>query len=168
MSELGSQVLDYARGQLEAPFRDHQAGVTCEGGRITQDNCMERGMDRVEGYDCSGIVVASLREVLGYTQWPRELRHAAQMINFAREGGAAKHDTTIEAGDIVCLSSADGRRQTHVGIAIANNLDHILHATTSTSKVSMGEPLTRNGLPFERSYIIAPETFQAYCQRALD
>lgn len=81
MSEQTDKVIAAARTRVGTPFRHHYKPLnTCKYGRVTHDECMTRGMDQ-EGYDCSGLVIASLCEILQISpaDWPRDRRHAWQM-----------------------------------------------------------------------------------------
>jgi hypothetical protein len=108
------------------PFRHHFKPVNlCEGGERTVDECMERGMDS-EGYDCSGLAIASLCEVLNIstTEWPRELRHTQQLSSLATE-------EKFEPGDLRLFYSAKNR--IHMGIATSTQ--EVIHASGLTNTV---------------------------------
>ncbi|HJP96083.1 MAG TPA: hypothetical protein VJ843_01795 [Candidatus Saccharimonadales bacterium] len=87
MSQLGDRLIAEARSHIGAPFRHHfRPENLCAGGTITLDQCMEQGVDPT-GYDCSGLVVASMCRVLGLQPgaWPRHLRHSVQLQQHATE-----------------------------------------------------------------------------------
>lgn len=126
MGTLGIEVLESARQKIGEPFRHHFKPTNmCEGGRLTVDNCMERGMDST-GYDCSGLAIASLCEVLHLelSQWPRDLRHAQQIAELAV-------DDEPQPGDLRLYYSSKGR--IHIGIATESA--EAIHANGLTNVV---------------------------------
>jgi hypothetical protein len=126
MSTLGSEVLQSARQRVNEPFRHHFKPVNlCESGRTTTDACMERGMDPT-GYDCSGLAIASLCEVLklSTSRWPRELRHTQQLAQLAA-------DVEPQPGDLRLYYSSNGR--IHIGIATEKQA--AVHASGLTKRV---------------------------------
>lgn len=145
MSEFGGEVIESARGRVGAPFRHHYKPENlCDGGRITVDTCMERGMDS-SGYDCSGLVIASICDVLAIDAgtWPRHLRHTKQLEALALE-------QDFEAGDILLHHSKNGR--THMSIATGQG--ESIHASGVTKLVEEGEVTDKYG-PFEVVQAIA-------------
>lgn len=114
MSELGLQIIDNARSRIGAPFQSHfEPKDLCNFGYDTVDSCMERGMDE-RGYDCSGLVIASLCDVLeiATNSWPRELRHPQQLMSLATDEGH-------EPGDMRVFISQKGRP--HVAITVTEH-----------------------------------------------
>ena len=130
MSELGNEVLRRARQYLDAPFRHHyKPDNLCGHGKRTEDNCMERGMDRT-GFDCSGLAIASLCDVLNISpsKWPREIRHTTQLR-------VLETDDLFEPGDWRFFYNS--KNQTHLGIATETK--EVVHASGVTSRVEEGE-----------------------------
>lgn len=148
MSELGEEVIRSARTRIEMPFRHHFKPINlCEGGRLTADECMERGMDS-QGYDCSGLAVASLCEVLGIStvEWPREFRHTQQLATLAIDEGGAP-------GDFRLYYSSGNR--IHLGIAAS--AQEVIHASGLTRVVEEGIVTDPSG-SFEAVRTIAIES----------
>jgi len=84
-------------------FEHHFSPDLCQNGTTTVDGCFEKGLGPTE-FDCSGLVVASLCEVLGLdsrTDWPWEYRHGIQMSELAEEGRLPR------AGDVSVTQSWD-------------------------------------------------------------
>lgn len=135
MSEFGSELIRAARHEIGAPFRHHYKPVNaCEGGRITADECMERGLDS-SGYDCTGLVITSMCNVLGLKipEWPQEYRHSYQLKQFGE-------DKEPDLGDILLVDSRSGsgyQYNTHMGIRTANQ--RVVHANGKTKVVDEGE-----------------------------
>ena len=130
MSELGNEVLQSARQRLNAPFRHHYKPVNlCEHGSRTVDACMDYGM-KDTGYDCSGIAIASLCDVLGISthEWPRELRHTRQLR-------ALETDNDCMPGDWRLFYNS--KNQTHLGIATETS--EVVHASGITNVVEESE-----------------------------
>ena len=145
MSEFGGEVLESARRRVGMPFRHHfKPDNTCEGGQITVDSCMERGMDP-SGYDCSGLVIASISDVLAVDprEWPRDLRHTKQL-----DALAAVQD--FEPGDILMHHSSNGR----IHMSIATGEREGIHASGVTKLVEEGEVTDKYG-PFAAVQAIA-------------
>lgn len=96
-----------AFGRTGEPFLHHfEPDDTCNNGSITTSDCMERGLgldDR--GYDCSGLVVASLCETLGIaiTNYNPDLRHVRQMIALVEQSSEP-----TQTGDIAFKFSEEG------------------------------------------------------------
>jgi hypothetical protein len=129
MSELRDEVLRRARQYLDAPFRHHyKPDNVCNYGRRTIDSCMEYGMDSA-GFDCSGLAIASLCDVLAISprEWPRELRHTAQLRSLETE---EEH----EPGDWKLFYNT--KNQTHLGVA--TETDEVVHASGITKIVEEG------------------------------
>lgn len=145
MSELGGEVIESARGRVGMPFRHHfKPDNLCDGGRITVDGCTERGMDE-SGYDCSGLVIASISDVLAVDprEWPRDLRHTKQLDALAT-------DQDFEPGDILMHHSSNGR----IHMSIATGGREGIHASGVTKLVEEGEVTDKYG-PFEVVQAIA-------------
>jgi len=150
MSELGNDVVKSARMRIEMPFRHHfKPDNLCEYGRNTADACMERGMDAL-GYDCSGLAVASLCEVLNIStrDWPRELRHTQQLAKLATEDDFAP-------GDFRLFYSPNGR--IHIGVAMAGQ--EVIHASGKTNVVEESLVMDPSG-SFEAVKVVALESLR--------
>lgn len=118
------------------PFVHHfKPEDTCQNGRITNSDCMERGLgldDR--GYDCSGLVVASLCETLdiAITDYNPELRHVRQMAALIKPSSQS-----TEIGDIAFKLTEDG---THAFVVV--HVDPVsggataIHASIDTGDVT--------------------------------
>lgn len=129
MSELSGEVLRRARQYLDAPFRHHyKPDNVCNYGKRTVGTCMEYGMD-LAGFDCSGLAIASLCDVLGISprEWPRELRHTTQLRILETDEG-------YEPGDWRLFYNT--QNQTHLGIA--TETDEVVHASGITKIVEEG------------------------------
>ncbi len=63
------------------PFSYHYAQPNpCNYGDLVIDTCMETGLGGPEGYDCTGLIIASLSEVHGFDhEWARRFRHPQQL-----------------------------------------------------------------------------------------
>jgi hypothetical protein len=132
MNEFGNRLIDEARTQIGAPFRSHfKPENICLDGIITPDSCMEHGMDAL-GYDCSGLVVASMCRVLDIhpQDWPRNLRHAVQLqrysvikdfepgdIQFYYYDGGGIHSGIATASPDVCVYASGKTQQVQEGFA---------------------------------------------------
>ncbi len=130
MSDLGIEVISNARARIDAPFRNHfKPENLCNGGRITIAACMERGMDQ-NGYDCSGLAIASICDVLAITtaRWPPDIRHTQQLAKLA-------DDRDCEPGDIRLYISNNG----YIHLGIATTLDKAIHASAESKKVEEGQ-----------------------------
>ena len=136
MSEFGKEVLTSAQARVGAPFRHHfKPDNFCDGGRTTVDSCMERGMD-ASGYDCSGLVIASICDVLALdtSEWPRHLRHTQQLDALATEQPS-------EPGDILMHHSSNGR----IHMSITTGRGEGIHASGVTRAVEEGEVTDKYG-----------------------
>jgi hypothetical protein len=94
---------------------------------------MEKGLSD-NGYDCSGLVIASLSDVLGILpeHWPRDLRHVKQLETIAEA-------TTPEAGDmLVYLPETIPNRtpRNHIGIFVTAT--SVIHASGMSRLVEEG------------------------------
>ena len=97
---IEAEFISSAQSRIGARFQHHfKPNDYCFKGRITIQKCMEKGMTD-EGYDCSGLVIASLCDVLGlkHSEWPISLRHQAQLKTEAA-------DVDPKLGDIVLFGS---------------------------------------------------------------
>lgn len=133
MSVFGVEVVEAARSHVGEPFRHHFEPDICEGGAVTLDSCMERGMDSA-GFDCSGLVIASVCDVLDIQpeEWPRDYRHIRQFEALA-------DDQPTLPGDVLLIDSRteSGRQhRTHVGIV--SGPETIIHANGLTAIVEEG------------------------------
>lgn len=134
MNTLGQEVFNNATKRIGEPFRHHFRPINvCEGGTITVDECMERGM--VDRYDCSGLAIASLCEALGLnpTRWPRELRHTQQLATLPQKD-------ECEPGDFKLYYLGDNK----IHIGVATDSEEAIHASGLTGIV-------------ERSVVINPK-----------
>lgn len=120
MTELGQEILKSASSRIDAPFRHHFKPTNlCESGKWTVDACMERGMNPL-GYDCSGLAIASICDVLGMSpaEWPRELRHTQQLSPLAS-------NEPFQPGDIRLFYNTN--QTIHLGITTSN--ETVVHAS---------------------------------------
>jgi cell wall-associated NlpC family hydrolase len=83
---------------------------------------MERGIDPREGFDCSGLVIGTLCELLDIPakRWPGDMRHVRQL------GWLGIAATVPRPGDII-ISNPDDARLAHASISIADS--RIIHAS---------------------------------------
>jgi len=137
MSNLEGELLRAAEEKVGAPFRHHYKPNLCQGGRITVTTCMEYGMDNM-GYDCSGLAIRSLCDVLGvnHKDWPMQLRHSYQLNSFACE-------RTAEPGDIMLIESESDtgyRYNTHIGIQTDED-GILIHASGKSRLVERSIPM---------------------------
>lgn len=149
MSELGKKILERAESHVDAPFRHHfKPANLCEGGRHTVPECMERGMDP-DGYDCSGLAIASIAEVLRIEahKWPKELRHTQQLATLAIEAAA-------EPGDLRLFYSPNGR----IHLGVASETEEVVHASGLTNIVEKSVVVDPSG-SFETVKTIPAERF---------
>lgn len=93
-------------------------------------------MDSIGGYDCSGLAIASICEVMGIatSQWPSRLRHTQQLACLGDN-----HDA--EPGDIRLYTSGDAR--IHLGIATTE--EEAIHASGISKLVEEGEVIAIGG-----------------------
>jgi hypothetical protein len=148
MSELGDEIVKSARTRIEMPFRHHFKPVNlCGGGERTVDDCMEGGMDS-QGYDCSGLAIASLCEVLNISPagWPRELRHAQQLAALAT-------DEDFEPGDLRLYDAAKNRFH----LVIATSTQEVIHASGLTNIVEESIVTSPSG-SFEAVRVVTAES----------
>ena len=136
VEKLRSGLMYAAEAKVGAPFRHHYKPNKCEGGRITIESCMEYGMDNL-GYDCSGLVIRSLCDVIGINpkDWPMEFRHSYQLNSFASSD-------PVQTGDITLIESQskDGYRyNTHMGIQ--SDGDALIHASGKSQLVERSTPM---------------------------
>ncbi len=135
MSDCGPEIVKAARTRIGVPFRHHFKPYNlCEGGIVTVDACMERGMDG-ESYDCSGLVIASLCDVLGILpeQWPRDYRHVNQLEELAET-------KRPDVGDVLLFFPepvANKPRRTHIGIFATEQ--STIHASGISNYVEEGQ-----------------------------
>lgn len=155
MGELGEEVIKSARARIEMPFRHHFKPVNlCESGRLTVEKCMERGMDP-QGYDCSGLAIASLCEVLDVSpaEWPREDRHTQQLAKLAtNEGG--------NQGDFRLYYSSGNR----IHLGVVTSAQEVIHASGLTKVVEEGIVTDPSG-SFEAVRAIAVESLVKLLKR---
>lgn len=157
MSELGREVVESARSRIEMPFRHHFKPINlCENGRLTVDECMERGMDP-QGYDCSGLAIASLCEVLGISTagWPREFRHTQQLAELAT-------DEESRPGDFRLYYSAGNR----IHLGVATSAQEVVHASGLTKVVEEGIVTDPSG-SFEAVRTIAIDSLTRLLEREI-
>lgn len=123
----GLKIIEAARLRIGLPFRHHfKPENVCHEGTATTLDCMERGMDS-EGYDCSGLVIASICDVLGIKsqQWPKEYRHLNQLKNL-------EEACELTVGDTVLFYQEKPGR-THMGIFVATDL--VIHSSGISKEV---------------------------------
>lgn len=135
------------------PFLHHfKPEDTCDNGRITNSDCTERGLGLDDlGYDCSGLVVASLCETLGIAiaDYNPDLRHARQMA-----GQIPQSSKPTQTGDIVLRISEENA---HAFIVVhaddATGGATVVHASSHTNDI-ITEPLQMSRLnPLHRIQI---------------
>lgn len=137
MTSLKSELFHAASLKIDALFQHHyQPDNLCEGGRSTVGECMERGMDS-QGYDCSGLVISSLCDVLDINpkDWPRGVRHSFQLKQFEFVDKAYE----FEPGDILLIESMSNleyRYNTHTGIHTGG--EEMIHASGRSKRVERG------------------------------
>lgn len=137
MSSLRSELFLAASLKVDAPFQHHyEPENLCEGGRSTVDECMKRGMDN-RGYDCSGLVIRSLCDVLDIEpqNWPKDVRHSFQLSQFEVIDSAYE----FEPGEILLIESMSRsgyRYNTHTGIHISG--EEMIHASGKSKRVERG------------------------------
>lgn len=143
MSKFSAELVKAARFRLERPFYDHyEDGDDCHHGRVTRPSCMARGLDD-RGYDCSGLAIACLSDVLGIEvrRWPSRFRHLTQLARIAVNAAP-------EASDIVILSAKHpqgGASPGHMGISTGP--ESLIHASRACGgRVVEGSLLSRNYL----------------------
>lgn len=125
-----------ARLKVGRPFRHHfKPENLCEGGATTVTACMEHGLDD-EGYDCSGLAIASICEALGIgvERWPQDFRHTKQLASLAIRALA-------KPGDLRVYLSSNQRM--HLGIAISDTED--IHASGVAEVVEEGIAVDKYG-----------------------
>jgi hypothetical protein len=116
MSSMGLELAAAMRTHIGQPFQHHFSPENlCERGRTTVDQCMERGLGPNK-WDCSGLVLASLCEVLGLSNAaiPWDLRHAVQIDEIL--GNDLRE--IAESGDIITLINPDlhANHGVHIGV----------------------------------------------------
>ena len=123
MNSFRPELLKSVQSKLGMPFAEHFQPNECQGGVLTLDSCMEKGLDAQRGYDCSGLIIASLCEVLEIStaQWPHEFRHAVQMRAVATGG------TQPKRGDVVYMSHPEKSWYKHLGVM--SDPHKFIHAT---------------------------------------
>lgn len=128
-SSSGLQFVAAAERRIGEPFIHHFVpSDTCNSGSITYPDCMTRGLGLDEkGYDCSGLVVASLCEALDITlaEYPPALRHVRQMAH-----AVPRSTRFAQAGDVFLKLKATGA---HAFIYDGN--ESIIHANSESAVV---------------------------------
>ncbi len=134
MTEFGNQLVLATRTRVGQPFLHHfKPNDECMGGEVTVAHCMERGMDD-DGYDCSGLIVAGLCDVLGINtgQWSPDHRHVRQLLPLAE-------DAPLRRGDLLLfdtVSPTGATQRTHIGIHV--EADVAIHSDGMSKRVSEG------------------------------
>lgn len=134
MATKGQELVAISRSHLGAAFYDHYAPDNlCSHGTTTIDSCMEKGLGKDGQFDCSGLVIAGICEVLKMrtADWPRNYRHANQLA-FLEERCRSN------VGDIVVLHQ-DQAPVAHLGILTAKMI--AIHASRLTNQVEEGTVL---------------------------
>lgn len=129
MGNFVESLVETARAHIGEPFRHHfRPENLCQYGKVTLDSCMTRGVNR-EGYDCSGLVIASICEVLGKNprEWPRQYRHLKQLR-------VLEEIKEPVLGDMLIFYQKPPR--THMGLYIAD--DAVIHASGLSGVVEEG------------------------------
>ncbi len=83
---FAKELLDAAQKYRDMPFVNHAATVRCGANLQTHPACMEIGLGP-EGYDCSGLVIRALTDVMGVadTDWAWGIRHVRQMSRWGNK-----------------------------------------------------------------------------------
>jgi hypothetical protein len=99
--------------------------------------CMERGLDNDPGYDCSGLVIASVCDVLGVatSAWPPNLRHAKQLLALSQ---TAEDPRIGDALLYVSYKQPDAKLVTHIGVFAEAGV--VVHASGVTGMVEESAP----------------------------
>lgn len=132
MSKEAHILIEAARKYIGCDFRHHfDPHNLCDNGKVTVDNCMEHGLGQDRQFDCSGLVAAAIRDVLGITnsELPRYFRHARQFTELEER-------TPSLEGDIAIFYPANSPNL-HMGILVAEKT--VLHASGRSKKVEKGE-----------------------------
>lgn len=110
-NSLREKVIDSASNRIGQPFVHHFKPDLCAHGTRTPRICYEHGLGQ-DGYDCSGLVIASLCDVLDMAteQWPEDIRHVTQLHTRLAE------EAEPEAGDILIYASHIGILTSHVSL----------------------------------------------------
>lgn len=135
MSNLSSELVVAARSIVGAGFEQHYLQTDpCRmgaGAILDSPRCMERGLGQNNRYDCMGLVIASMKLVLGRTDWPVEYRHLEQFSRLAEVRPA-------EPGDTLVLEDSSGF-PAHMGIMTDPSARVYVHATTRAGIYGVAE-----------------------------
>ncbi len=114
MRSFEHEVVASARSRIGLPSWNHYLPTDrCQRGQISVDSCMNAGLDE-RGFDCAGLAIVALSEAMGVeiSEWPRGLRHVAQMHRLVEP-------KQPEPGDIIIthmLPGVDADKVFHAGI----------------------------------------------------
>ena len=128
-------MVEVARSYLDAPFSHHFSPHNlCQSGAITISSCMEQGLD-AEGFDCSGLVIASVCEVVGIQtkDWNPNYRHLEQFKSLESR-------QPPELGDILLFypdMASKTRVLPHVGIRTVG--ENVIHSSGKSGIVEEGQ-----------------------------
>jgi hypothetical protein len=94
---------------------------------------MQNGMDD-RGYDCSGLVIASVCEIVKIetSNWPRQYRHLLQIFML-------RQDITARDGDMLIFYdelNRWGTNRIHTGIKSGEN--QVVHVSGITNRIEEG------------------------------
>lgn len=124
------KLIQAARERIYQPFGHHFEPIDyCGRGAITLPSCFERGLGE-EKYDCSGLVIASLCDVIGMPvkQWPSDLRHLNQMSRLSEA------NTAIPGDILIYLYYTEGRTvYRHMGVLATEG--SVVHASQFSKQV---------------------------------
>lgn len=123
LSVVRNRVVEVAQEFTDAPFRHHyRPEDTCNGGRYTNNDCMYRGMDVLNGFDCSGLIIASVCKAIGVptSDWSMTYRHVVQLEKLA-------HYRDPLPGDAILFADTKKVRRVHSGICIKDTV--VVHAS---------------------------------------
>lgn len=138
VEEIKGNLVDAARSREGKPFRHHfKPENSCNYGQEIIDSCWAKGLDDT-GYDCSGLVIASLCDVLEITidKWPRNARHIEQFIK------ATSPDLSPGFGDII-ITVDDEYGTWHMGVCTEGG--NMVHASGHEDVLSVVEgPINPN------------------------
>jgi hypothetical protein len=128
MSDLSKELLLAADSLVGAKFNQHYiSSDPCRfgvGADYTDPICLKRGLGQNGAYDCMGLVIGAMSDVLGLDpeqDWPVDFRHLEQLAKLAEERKG-------RPGDIVMIYR--NARPNHMGILYNSEEYEFIHATT--------------------------------------
>jgi cell wall-associated NlpC family hydrolase len=125
MSELGKELIASARSAIGASFSQHYTNLDpCRPGNgqvLTDPICMKNGLGQENSYDCMGLVIDSMRRVLGISSWPTAFRHLEQFDGLGE-------DRVSRPGDVL-LFYRSSDLAVHMGILVHPMVFSFIHST---------------------------------------